>query len=1027
MTPRLASHQQLDAGIAARRHAGYKALKQARHPFTSYFRDAFPCSPSYSRSIVGKKGVISAYHAVQMMHDPRRHWAAPWQRGSAVGGTRIRGKRQDVLERVEPHFGEDAIDGVIARMLTIAREWDREDDLQTPMLLLSAGLSARVTAHSAACAQESPPHTLSSSTRYTVATTAPSAHVSRCDDTGATHLMPPSRHAMDACGYRERAHAHDKDTCAEQDYVMVDGVRVMMRPPRRFALSRSHSTSQHCDRIVVNHGCHTLSRDPAAPPTLPGCTTGVHALPTLVLDALRGPLLSRTQAPVCNRNNINNNNNSNASNSENNTSPLSDPRLSLPSVAECDEVLCLRWKAPYRRSVTVAEMLQLHRHALHATAALGIPPRSAFLLLRAMAAAEVEQPAMAVALTVAVGEHYYAYSVVQSLELLRCVRRLALVHARPQVSAGETSPESNGETATPGLSNSCAVRTPKAALKSNLVERGRASMMCSTPLYNDAALTASMLSDFVHDAAPFLVQKVWSRLPESARYLAHHGCLLDWLDGLSLAVEMAGTGAMPSHLPNPSSHAPDAAKYLFLRHVLHMDDSLVAALRAQLHRSDEGMSCSEPAAAAAAAARQRDAHARVVWLCASLLVRLVAESVGDVLRHASHVLHSCVHALMQEAEQRLAEMGSDGVSNERRTRARLSRGEPAAAETHSLRQARHMSDAHSRKEKEENDKNDRPAESSRACDACAHDGDALATEEEAADMHLCGESEATDIHKRLDALSLSPVMHLAGSYQLIGRRRPKRMRVRLVPFEAFPHIARCQPPPFLPITQRVHARRWRERRRAYARQRARLRAPLVALLAESPPRLTQVERVQAALQWGTMVLRHATELVQSLRVSTASHDEGQAKGDCASIHRGARDELSVMMGTWQSEHGAAAAEALSWRHVCSRVEWNMDAVFRFIVWDDVDEQLQPLLQSAGEAVGACAPGAIRESCGTAETRAMDEQRNDDGYGGGDEPCAVTEAERRARRCVSQLHDDVLAFEVAVADILDEHELYFSST
>ncbi|ESS63954.1 hypothetical protein TCDM_08120 [Trypanosoma cruzi Dm28c] len=81
-------------------------------------------------------------------------------------------------------------------------------------------------------------------------------------------------------------------------------------------------------------------------------------------------------------------------------------------------------------------------------------------------------------------------------------------------------------------------------------------------------------AEYIGDAAPFLVDKVWSRLPEHVRRLTRRKLFLDLTDFLSLAVELHGW-RIPYNLPNPVSSAMYASKYLFLRYTLMLDEPML--------------------------------------------------------------------------------------------------------------------------------------------------------------------------------------------------------------------------------------------------------------------------------------------------------------------------------------------------------------------------------------------------------------------------------------------------------------------
>ncbi|KEG05560.1 hypothetical protein DQ04_20501000, partial [Trypanosoma grayi] len=213
------------------------------------------------------------------------------------------------------------------------------------------------------------------------------------------------------------------------------------------------------------------------------------------------------------------------------------PLVSSPTEA----TLTLRWKATNREATSVSEMLRLQQ-SVGRVAVMGLPTRSLLLLLKAQATLEVDDPALAVALAIAAAEHYHEYTYTECLELLRCLRRIA--HVRGLVRLPDAS---NGAVA----------------------------------LYRDSAWCQSFFTDYIRDAAPFLTDKVWSRLPEHVQRLARRKLFLDLTDLLSLAVELHG-GRLPHNLPNAASSAAYASKYLFLRYTLLVDEALMKEYATEL-------------------------------------------------------------------------------------------------------------------------------------------------------------------------------------------------------------------------------------------------------------------------------------------------------------------------------------------------------------------------------------------------------------------------------------------------------------
>ncbi|RNF19972.1 uncharacterized protein Tco025E_03938 [Trypanosoma conorhini] len=804
LAPALASHQQLDAGIAARHQADRKNLKKSKRPFANYFRNEYRSSPAYSLPDVRTDGSVSSYSVVRLMTDARRTWTPFW--GRATGGVRTRRKRQDVLEPPAPQFGDDGLDRTIERLLEIRFQWDLGDDILT------------------------------------------SSHV------------PPSLRAV-------TEHCLPFAPCAA---------------PESPSLGDKHGGAGGCVELDGEHiplcifRARGRRKGPAAPRGNLGFS-GVDTVPSLVLDATRGPLVS---------------------------SPT-------------EAALSLRWKATNREAASVSEVLRLQQGAGRVPV-MGLPPRSLLLLLKALATAEVEEPALGVALAIAAAEHYNEYSHTECLELLRCLRRVAYVRglARlPEISASALA------------------------------------------LYRDATQCRMFFADYVADAAPFLVDRVWSRLPEHVRRLTRRRLFLDLTDLLSLAVELHGW-RMPNNLPNPASSAVYAAKYLFLRYTLMLDEAAMAEYVSCM--SGAALPSASPPASSSAAGTASSLAATnpitttiegeegeegactkplVLWLCVSLLVRLTAEALGDVLRH--------VEASMRQHVQLAKEY------------------EAAAAQ---------------------------------------------------GDSRLQRLRAETDLQRYLDRIALSrPCQRV---YQCIGRQKPRKMRLRLIPLEAFPEIFRHTRLPFEAETRQALI--------STARQRATARAesPLAAVLAGSALAEKHIQRACGALDWATMMLTHCASVV---RRAAAPVKRLQRVGATAQPNSPASPSAFAFDAA-DSRFGLCEA------HVRARVQGDLDCLFTHIPWQGLEEQLQTFSEEEERQ----APATTRQPVTAEVTSApsayfLDDllaapgDDGDDDCGGGasaGQATACTSAERGVHRMLGSLQGSVERFQVAVADLVDAQEEYF---
>lgn len=923
MSPGLTSHQQLDAGIAARQHAGRKALKKSKRPFANYFKTEYRLSPLARLPITRTSGVISSFDAVRMMTDPTRSWGTPWDRaGSRV---RTRRKRQDVLEPTLTQFGDDSMDRVVERLLEIRFAWDREDGILCTSLV---------------------PESLFSTTKHCrpyLTEVAPSPQSS------STSLSPRES----TVGGGRGRHSCDLNTSTEDgEIVMITGTPVRVK--RRTPLVRRKS-----GQPKRPHTRSTLG------------FSGVDTVPSLVLDVSHGPFLTSPSAPL----------------------------------------MTLRWKGEHRDAASAQSALQLLRRA-RAVPTVGLSPRLSLLLLKALATVEVEEPALAVSLAIAMGENYNGYSDTECLELLRCLRRLALVRELPGVAA-------------PDIDTS--------ALSSASAAAGR-----SPPtLYTEAALADALLSHYLDDAAPFLVAKVWSRLPEQSHRLLNRGYFLDWFDLMSLAIAASGPQRLPERLPNAVSEAPYAAKYLFFRYTLGLKEDVLRALADHLRgfttstdstlQQPRNSPADYPHTLPTASSTSSSGHAAplhfvdevkeevykplLLWLCAALLVRIVAESLGDVVRHVGNSLHQHAALAAEQAEAQCTQHENSLVCQQHRLGDPDSGSDPASA--------------------------------------------------------------PLGLHQPYPRFS-------NGAYQQMGCRRPKRVRVRLLPFEAFPRVSQCFSCPFAAVTEKAEAQERRRRRRhgesqgfftsydggatargndahtvtlsstSDASSSAGERKPLkevestfASVLADSPFMAKHIERACAALVWSTMVLRSCHALVRDLPLVhphplTVSMPSDNTDGAAAASSRGSAAPLHHEDSGDEWAHESAAMEvrqALCYRFVRSSVQQHIDALFAFIPWAEMESAWEPVLTtdvkpaeetSVRDAAGAAvADNATSLTAAALEAVLMEDSVGSAQASASTEPAAtLSEAEQRARATMEGLRERLEEFQVAVAELLEAHETSF---
>ncbi|GET89236.1 hypothetical protein, conserved [Leishmania tarentolae] len=923
MSPGLTSHQQLDAGIAARQHAGRKALKKSKRPFANYFKTEYRLSPLARLPITRPSGVISSFDAVRMMTDPTRSWGTPWDRASSR--VRTRHKRQDVLEPTPTQFGDDSIDRVVERLLEIRFAWDREDGVLCTSLVPESLFSN--TKHCRPYRTEVATSPLSSSTSLSLPELAVSSG-------RGNHSCAPRISAEDG------------------EVVMITGTPVRIK--RRTPLVRRKSGQPKRPRTRSALGF-----------------SGVDTVPSLVLDVSHGPFLTSPSASL----------------------------------------MTLRWKGEHRDGASVQSALQLLRRA-RAALTVGLSPRSSLLLLKALATVEVEEPALAVSLAIAMGENYNGYSDTECLELLRCLRRLALVRELPGVAAPDI--------------DTCSLSSASAAA-------GR-----SPPkLYTEAALTDTLLFHYLDEAAPFLVAKVWSRLPEQSHRLLNSGYFLDWLDLMSLAIAASGPQHLPERLPNAVSEAPYASKYLFFRYTLGLKEDVLRALVDHLRGLGTSADSILPQARnphahyphtlPAVPSTLRNGHAEplhfvdevkeeaykplLLWLCAALLVRIAAESLGDVVRHVGDSLHQHAALAAEQAE-------AQHIQHE----------DPLVCQQHRL--------------------GDRDGDSDPA-------------------------SAPLGLHQPYPRFS-------NGAYQQMGCRRPKRVRVRLLPFEAFPRVSQCFSCPFAAVTEKAEAQECKRRSRqgkpksfltshnggalasGYDTRAVALsnmsdassssgenmplkevESTFASVLAHSPLMAKHIERACAALVWSTMVLRSCHALVRDLPLvpppplalsmpidNTDGATAAPPSASAALLHGESNADgwahESVAMGVRQ---------ALCYRFVRSSVQKHMDALFAFIPWAEVESAWEPALTTRANAaedspVDDVSSAAVADAAASLTAAALEAVLMEDDVWRAQASASVksaatlSAAEKTARTTMERLRERLEEFQVAVAELLEAHETSF---
>ncbi|KAH8605605.1 hypothetical protein ERJ75_001593600 [Trypanosoma vivax] len=325
--------------------------------------------------------------------------------------------------------------------------------------------------------------------------------------------------------------------------------------------------------------------------------------------------------------------------------------------------------------------------------------------------------------------------------------------------------------------------------------------------------------------------------------------------------------SLPCNLPNAASSAAYASKYLFLRYTLQMDEAFMEQFTSSLTEAICGksshLSFAHLVAQCNAQAGQQGqleveggemvVQSLVTWLCASFLVRITAEALGDVLRHVEASLKEHMQLAMR-------------------------------------------------------------------CTAGAAQGDSrqewLKVEK--------------DLQLFLDRIALVRPRHSV--YQCIGRRPPRRLRLRVIPFEAFPEIYRRMRLPFEAEAKQADACTAKPRRTSTARS----GRSMASVVASSAIAQKHIDRACSALDWASMVLTHCTTFLRHLPVEAP---QSQPPGP-SSPHNAPVVIPSASSPFYSGAAGDnfARCEAL----VRSRVQNDVDSLFRYISWNELEEQLQSL-------------------------------------------------------------------------------------
>lgn len=592
----LSSHQQLDAGIAARQHANRKALKKSSTPFANYFRTAFPCSPSFRQSLWmplsgkrrrGKNGILmTSSDAASIMCNPRL--ALPWRHSPLLNPLAHRTdigsennhnhddrrrsgryaspsssssspvyRRRDVLETAPPlPFGEDTdLDGLIHRMLQSRFQWDQEDRMvpfqQVPTFWFPFSEHTRPHAPRLPVGFLKSLHTLYHSEDAPFLPPAPSPLSSSGGDGGvaegrnhrfivlpATKSIPFSTLLENEDSFTSSSSSSSSSSSEEErengggEEARVPFRVVYLRNGQRVPIFRQKPRKKNETRF--------------RPPKY--IQHGVETIPCLVLDTTLGPVLSNPMMRM--------------------QGDCGNGGGAAAALQPTSEAFSLRWCAPYRQATTVEPFLHAH-HTLTSTAVasvLALSPRSTALLLRSIASSELEHPGLSVSLGIAVAEHYFQYSAAECLEMLRCLRRVGIARAMPQ---GLTSSPSSS---VPGFSSS----SSSASLNEKEGERegyerdeeheheegvrapSSSSSVWLAALYEPSHvdIVPEAFHQYMAQVAPALVEKVWKRLPEQAQRLRQRGLYLDWIDLLNLSMELYSGSVGGGYRRSSSSSFP---------------------------------------------------------------------------------------------------------------------------------------------------------------------------------------------------------------------------------------------------------------------------------------------------------------------------------------------------------------------------------------------------------------------------------------------------------------------------------------
>lgn len=256
------------------------------------------------------------------------------------------------------------------------------------------------------------------------------------------------------------------------------------------------------------------------------------------------------------------------------------------------------------------------------------------------------------------------------------------------------------------------------------------------------------------------------------------------------------------------------------------------------------------------------------------------------------------------------------------------------------------------------------------------------------------------------------------------------MRLRLLPFDAFPTLAAFMSPAF--SKERSHAHNYietvyRTRRRKQERgkrggDKSPARAPprdashtLAKVLAMSELLGVHVERACTTLAWGAGVLRCWNAVLQTICVEAGCVARGVDADDSAEVQR----------------------SRLCSRYVQSRVQCSVDCLFTMIPWLEIHNTLSPEECAAELVVGESAPQAADgDSCPNVFLMLLGDEVLDEpevasgaesAPEGGEMRVVAESAEMmHAAALIQKLQVHIEKFQFAVAELVDHQEAYFQS-